>query len=83
MAIEILDARAAAWPTPLRWLYRGMKWSLVALGALVFCGLAVERAGWTALWFVGFPVAFGILEGLGWFTSPPDPAVPPRDPASR
>jgi len=41
--IEILDARAARWPTPLRWLYVGMKWSLVLLGAWIMVNLAHER----------------------------------------
>lgn len=76
--IERLDARAAGWPGPLRWAYLGVKWTLVALGAYVFVGLYVERIGWGAVWFVGFPVAFGIWDAL---TSAPPPDGPPPVPA--
>jgi len=41
--IEILDARAARWPTPLRWLYVGMKWSLAAIGLFILIGLVHQR----------------------------------------
>lgn len=81
MAIEILDARAARWPTPLRWLYVGMKWTLVAMGTWVFLGLMVQRAGWGVLWFLGFPLAFGIWEGITWLTSRPGSAAPSHGPA--
>jgi len=41
--IEILDARAARWPTPLRWLYVGMKWSLAAIGGFILIGVLHQR----------------------------------------
>jgi hypothetical protein len=49
--IDILDARARRWPTPLRWLYAGMKWSLVALGFWVMIVTTHERVAsvWSLL----------------------------------
>jgi hypothetical protein len=41
--IEILDARAVHWPTPLRWLYVCIKWSLVALGFWILIFITHQR----------------------------------------
>lgn len=43
--IARLDARAARWPLPARWAYRGLKWYLVALGGFAVIRLALDRIG--------------------------------------
>ena len=63
--IESLDARARHWPTPLRWIYVCIKWSLVALGAAMIVGHFVLTWGWFAgLWFVIAPLLYGMVQGL-------------------
>ncbi len=43
--LERLDARAAYWPTPTRWLYTGVKWYLVALGGFALARVFLDRVG--------------------------------------
>lgn len=35
-----LDARASKWPSAAKWPYRGLKWTLVAVGVYAALGLA-------------------------------------------
>lgn len=39
------DARAETWPRPVRWLYLGVKWYLVAAGAIVLTVVWLQRMG--------------------------------------
>lgn len=63
MAIEKLDARAARWPAPARWLYAGMKWSLVLLGSAMLTYHFARTWGWAAgVWMLIAPFLYGILQ---------------------
>lgn len=65
MAIERLDARAAAWPWPLRGLYLLVKWTLAGIGAYLLVGHFVLTWGWFAgLWFLIAPFLDGLVQGL-------------------
>ena len=38
-----LDARAQAWPRPLRWCYVGLKWYLVIMGGFALAMTYLQR----------------------------------------
>lgn len=60
-----LDARAARWATGWRWLYLGLKWFLVVMGAYCLVGNYVLKWGWMpTLWFLGAPLIYGLARGL-------------------
>lgn len=40
-----LDARSRQWSPPARWAYVGLKWYLVAVGALALLGVWADRLG--------------------------------------
>jgi len=40
-----LDARAAKWPAPTRWVYLAVKWYCVAFGAFALFRLWLDRTG--------------------------------------
>lgn len=43
--LERLETRSRAWPAPLRWLYLGVKWYLVFIGALALGRVYLEHVG--------------------------------------
>jgi len=43
--VERLDLASRHWSAPVRWGYRSLKWSLVALGAFVWVGVLLQRMG--------------------------------------
>lgn len=45
MWLATLDARARQWPTPWPWLYLGLKWGLVVLGAFALGAVVLDRLG--------------------------------------
>lgn len=45
MWLANLDARAHQWPAPWLWLYLGLKWGLVALGAWALGRMLLDRFG--------------------------------------
>lgn len=40
-----LDATASRWPTPAYWSYLGVKWYLIATGAIALGGVVLDRIG--------------------------------------
>lgn len=40
-----LDAKAKRWPRPAYWAYVGVKWYLIAAGAIVLTLYTLERMG--------------------------------------
>lgn len=69
--IARIDARAAAWPSPARWLFMAMKWLFVAVGAWAWVGLWFQRDFWlgmTQLVLIGYVI---------WRDYWPRPAPPP------
>lgn len=40
-----LDRKAHTWPAPIRWLYQGAKWYLIAAGAIVLAVYWLQRIG--------------------------------------
>lgn len=47
--ITALDTRSQHWPAPQRWLYLGVKWGLVLLGAFALGGVLLDRFGMLSL----------------------------------
>lgn len=40
-----LDAKVEKWPKPARWLYVGLKWYLVIMGAFALIRIWLDRTG--------------------------------------
>lgn len=43
--LENLDAAAQRSPRPVYWVYVGLRWCLIFMGAWIFIGLYLERLG--------------------------------------
>lgn len=67
--IERFDAAATVWPWPARWLYLGVKWFLVLLGAYLMVRVFQDRWGWGGvIVFLVMPA----LEGLRQWAQGPE-----------
>lgn len=64
-----------------RWSYRIVVWPLILMGGIALVNNYVEDWGWpTALWILGFPLLFGVWEGISALRRPETPAPPPPAP---
>lgn len=43
--IDTIDRKAKTWPTPAHWLYLGLKWYLIVLGAFLVFRMTLHRTG--------------------------------------
>lgn len=58
-----IDTRAQHWPSPFRWSYVCLKWSLIALGAWLALQMAITQRSGLGLGIM-VAIALALIKGI-------------------